>query len=801
MEIPLKSSTSLTQDKSCVYVFLSGGLGNQLFQIANGYAYSLRYNKNFFVSKDWNGRPDRPPYWNSLLQNLQPYLKDISEFKGTEYREPRWSYTPIPFIEGDVILKGYFQSEKYFEDFREEVRKLFNIYPDNLQNNNVAVHIRRGDYLHNPDLHTILEKEYYDKAKELIETKIGKVPNYIYFSDDIEWVKNTFKNDLKQNDTIVSGLPDYEEFKRMLNCTNFILANSTFGWWASWFSKSNFIIAPEKWFGPQFIESWKDIYRSNFNIIRPIKTVAVTMFFDLKSLPDATPSVRDIDFYLEHGKTVLSIKQPLVIFCDSITQPKLKQLRNSLCPDLYPDDTMYIIKNITEYDFYSLNHKIIKENRRKSNGYKDPNDRNTPSYFIATMFKFLAVKIAKEYINASYYAWIDFGCSHVVDRAAEFIPKMLETPHPKLACTYIHYRPHTMIDNMESYLEYFNPCGIAAGIWTIEKDLVDLFYTRTMNIFYEQLSKGVGHSEEGVLVYLYDRYPEMFTLNYGDYYSLLSNYHNVIRDYNTVKYCFIEQCILNNKHDLAETCAKKVLRSIQNGSLSLPEEEIHYLKSKIKNNIKICYVILSCDAYKNTRNQWQKNTWIKNIENDPNSDYYFLYANMGENRHCVGWGTSDDYESCPVKYKEFIKHKDLFNFDYIFFCDDDTYVFHNRLKNYLSNFDKTKKLIIGRHGLFEDKIVFMSGGGGFALSSDLYKYVQQYIQNEYDTIPILRPSDVTMGLWIQILKEKYPDIEYHFSNLIPSDNHFRSPGYFPESSLTFHYVNEELFNFYSSLDF
>jgi hypothetical protein len=312
------------------------------------------------------------------------------------------------------------------------------------------------------------------------------------------------------------------------------------------------------------------------------KTVGVTFFFNIKPLSDSTSTVRDVDFYMKNGRPTLSTKSKLIIFCDSVTQPKLKELRDELCPGLNPDDTIYIIRDFTDYDLYKQNHNIIAENRKKSRGYKDPNDRNTPSYYLLMIFKFFAIKIAKDTItdpDVTHFAWIDFGCSHVVDRAAEFIPKMLENPHPKLACTYIHYRPHRMIENMESYLEYFNPCSIAAGIWTIEKDLINLFYTRTMSIFYEELSKGVGHSDEGILVYLYDRYPEMFTLTYGDYYSLLTNYHNVIRDYNSIKHYFLLETLRCGRIDLAKECVVQILRSAREGHIILPGNEMEFLFS------------------------------------------------------------------------------------------------------------------------------------------------------------------------------------------------------------------------------
>jgi hypothetical protein len=97
-----------------------------------------------------------------------------------------------------------------------------------------------------------------------------------------------------------------------------------------------------------------------------MKSVSVTMFFDLKSLPDATTSVRPVEFYVENGRTTLSTKSPMVIFCDETTKVWIEKLRNEVCPE---EETIYIVKKITDYDFYKLNHSIIKENREKLRGY------------------------------------------------------------------------------------------------------------------------------------------------------------------------------------------------------------------------------------------------------------------------------------------------------------------------------------------------------------------------------------------------------------------------------------------------
>jgi hypothetical protein len=155
----------------------------------------------------------------------------------------------------------------------------------------------------------------------------------------------------------------------------------------------------------------------------------------------------------------------------------------------------------------------------------------------------------------------------------------MENPHPKVSCAYIHYRPSYRLQDMKSYLEHGNPCSLAATVFTVQREYVNLLYTRAMSIFYEMLSKGVGHNEEACLVYLYDRYPEMFTLYYGDYYSSICNYHNIILDYNTIRYCFINEALNNNRRDLAKNCAKIVLESVRKNILSLPEEEVRFIEN------------------------------------------------------------------------------------------------------------------------------------------------------------------------------------------------------------------------------
>ena len=309
------------------------------------------------------------------------------------------------------------------------------------------------------------------------------------------------------------------------------------------------------------------------------RSTVVTMYFDLTKTRDRTSATRDLSFYMEHGKPTLALNNPMVIFCDESTQPLIHAIRIAAVPD--PALTTYVIKNITDYDFYKDNIDIILENRRGKACYE--NQRNTASYCILTTFKATALRIAKQMnpYQTPFYAWVDFGASHIVRKFAEYMPKMLDKPRPRVTLCYIHYRGQQELQSMESYLKEGNPCAVAATCFTLEATYVDRFYNAIQSIFHEMLFKGVGHNEEATMVYFHHRYPELCTLYYGDYYSIAENYHEPRADYHAIRWYFIDRCMQKGRSDLAKVAAEAVLYSAAQGWLPLSEEQ----KQDLQNNV------------------------------------------------------------------------------------------------------------------------------------------------------------------------------------------------------------------------
>ena len=234
---------------------LMGGLGNMMFQIAAGYSVAMRDGKYFYCDEIMDNTPHKhfSFYKEDLLRKI-PFQKKTNI--DDVYVEKEFSFVPIPNTTNNLEIRGYFQSEKYFNVYRKNILELFepnkntinkvNFFLEKFPNiKSCSIHVRRGDYVHLSDYHCLLDINYYKKATEII----GQDTNYLIFSDDINWCKDNFS--FLKNKTFVSGFNDFEELYLMSLCDHNIIANSSFSWWGAWLNKNENkkVVAPKKWFG------------------------------------------------------------------------------------------------------------------------------------------------------------------------------------------------------------------------------------------------------------------------------------------------------------------------------------------------------------------------------------------------------------------------------------------------------------------------------------------------------------------------------------------------------------------------
>ncbi|MBL4592445.1 MAG: alpha-1,2-fucosyltransferase [Flavobacteriales bacterium] len=258
-----------------IIVKLMGGLGNQMFQhaytilISNQYKGKIIQDLSFYYAKLKKNTTPRLYLLNKFNIQAYPFVKkniydtafkSFSKIGVTKYLNDDSFSDPLnhPF----TYLDGYWQRFDYLEKIRdillsdfklinEDAIKKHKHYNAIIKNNSVAIHIRRGDYVSSDKtskIHGLCDLDYYKNAIKLTSEKVLN-PHFFIFSDDYQWINDNFS--FLDNKEIISpndSNPE-EDLILMSKCANFIIANSSYSWWAAWLATNpnKMVISPKKW--------------------------------------------------------------------------------------------------------------------------------------------------------------------------------------------------------------------------------------------------------------------------------------------------------------------------------------------------------------------------------------------------------------------------------------------------------------------------------------------------------------------------------------------------------------------------
>lgn len=269
-----------------------GGLGNQLFQYAAGRRLAVARGTELVLDLGWF-RHDAPHYATPRTYELQDIPlpvrmislppETISRWEGgLRARARRWPSrrTRLPVIRqqddtvgvdervlsapADVVLIGYWQSERYFHDVAETIRadlelpaapapRYWALLDAIHSSEAVAVHVRRGDYVTVPRtarFHGSLPTSYYHHAMRRVAERVSARPRVFVFSDDPEWAEEHLSFELPTEHVGRSGWPPAAELRLMASCRHHVIANSSFSWWAAWLAEhpGQVVVTPSAWF-------------------------------------------------------------------------------------------------------------------------------------------------------------------------------------------------------------------------------------------------------------------------------------------------------------------------------------------------------------------------------------------------------------------------------------------------------------------------------------------------------------------------------------------------------------------------
>jgi hypothetical protein len=261
-----KSAKASRDIKGMVIARLEGELGNQMFQYALARHLSKKRGDTLVLdASDLAGKRGKRFYAlapfnvKGTLQTNCEYFRELQAL--WVVREFSYGFNrsvlecPCP----NIMLHGLWQTEQYFIDVAALIREDFTFktsLPDSYstlqseiaESESVCLHIRRTDCLSSGFDDAFVGFDYYQTGSHRISHHVNN-PHFFVFSDDMEWCKQNLSIPYKKTFLHSDG-PAIQHFQLMVKCKHFIIANSTFSWWAAWLGlhRDKVVIAPRHWF-------------------------------------------------------------------------------------------------------------------------------------------------------------------------------------------------------------------------------------------------------------------------------------------------------------------------------------------------------------------------------------------------------------------------------------------------------------------------------------------------------------------------------------------------------------------------
>lgn len=258
-----------------------GGLGNQMFQFAfvrylelmnkdvklnisdfkiHSHHQGFELKKVFGIDENYNENECTFAIRRNsvFFRAAQKLLNAVLIREGNEYYEhPEASFVEKKMFQSDLYFLGFWQDERYVSAVSEQLQKDFTFVDISSGNQRfinrmgvetVSLHIRRGDYVRNPSLGTVCDKEYYRRAICYMKEKLAS-PLFVVFSDEIEWCRSELAGIHAEFADWNVGSDSWADMQLMSKCSHNIIANSTFSWWGAWLNKNpeKIVLCPERW--------------------------------------------------------------------------------------------------------------------------------------------------------------------------------------------------------------------------------------------------------------------------------------------------------------------------------------------------------------------------------------------------------------------------------------------------------------------------------------------------------------------------------------------------------------------------
>ena len=224
-----------------------GRLGNSMFQVAAVMSYAKKYGYEWAVPGD-----ARESAIHRVYPDLPKTGHHFNGFPKNGYGAEHYEYYEWPAWGDNILLQGFFQSEKFFENVKDRVKKIFELPHVPEVEDMVSIHVRRGDFVTHAKSFPPITSEWLESAVDKIYERVGCPLRFMVFSDDIQWCRENIR---LLGVEFFTDPNERTSLAFMASCKHHIICNSTFSWWAAYLGHNpdRIVVCPNSrdWYGPE----------------------------------------------------------------------------------------------------------------------------------------------------------------------------------------------------------------------------------------------------------------------------------------------------------------------------------------------------------------------------------------------------------------------------------------------------------------------------------------------------------------------------------------------------------------------
>lgn len=281
-----------------IKLILSGGLGNQLFQLAAGIEIENSLNRTvlYDVSNLLGAIKSEPGNYTRKLeiselidpkrivfsqlplrvQNLKFRLEKSLFSNSLLIENGPTNYLIREITEKTTKISGFFQNaslvDKTWDLLTDKLAKSnkFSRFLNPQRINRVAIHLRFGDYSDDPktkSTYGLTQPEYYLDALHKFDKDNELECPILVVTDNLVMAKNTInKENTSAEISYVSNTSAVDDLFELTKSSHVVISNSTFSWWGAWFAFKGHgakVIYPRPWFAdnsdpelPIYVGNW-----------------------------------------------------------------------------------------------------------------------------------------------------------------------------------------------------------------------------------------------------------------------------------------------------------------------------------------------------------------------------------------------------------------------------------------------------------------------------------------------------------------------------------------------------------------